>query len=226
MMGDFTSLNQRLRNLSLETPALAVILIRRKQLLTYASKLPISALQELVELINSYGKISAENLKKQISPSRQKTGNGDMVRFIQLQSTQGNYLFYAISLTRKMLLALVFDQNTPFSNVRRQTKYCARELLAPEQPTSLEYRPSYSENVGQPPPLTAEPGQPGTSGEFTAGQPTPIVPEFQLESILSVEGSTTAPESVPAEPGNQETKAESPTSGEAGILGYHDNARV
>src|SRR4030067_2547867 len=87
MMGDFTSLNQRLRNLSLETTALAVILIRRKQLLTYASKLPISALQELVELINSYSKISAENLKKQISPSRQKTGNGDMVRFIQLQST-------------------------------------------------------------------------------------------------------------------------------------------
>ena len=226
MMGDFTSLNQRLHNLSLETTALAVILIRRKQLLTYASKLPISALQELVELINSYSKISAENLKKQISPSRQKTGNGDMVRFIQLQSTQGNYLFYAVSLTREMLLALVFDQDTPFSNVRRQTKYIARELLAPEQATSLEYRPSYPENVRQHPPLTAEPGPPGTSGEFTAGQLTPAVSEFQPGSIPSAEGSTTAPEFVPAEPGGQETKAESPTSGEVGTLGYHDNAEL
>jgi DNA-binding NarL/FixJ family response regulator/REP element-mobilizing transposase RayT len=148
---DVTNLTHRLSDLSTETTALAIIILRRKQLIAHRDKFPLPALQEFVDLINSYSKTSAKNLQKVITTDNQKTGNWDVVRSVELQSIQGKYLLYVINLTREMLLAMVFDQDTQFSFVRRQTIQIAHELLEPQHGSSLEYSPTYPEFVKQEP---------------------------------------------------------------------------
>src|SRR4030042_4703833 len=140
---DFTYLHQRLSNLSINTDALAIIIMRRKQLLSHRGKLPYSAIQEIVELINSYSKTSAQNLQKETTTDYQKSASGDMIRFIQLQLIPDKLLLYVISLTKEMLLALVFESDTQFSTVRRQTKQITHELLESQRGIPIEDRPSF-----------------------------------------------------------------------------------
>jgi hypothetical protein len=46
---------------------IAIIILRRKQLLSHISTIPYVAIQELVDLINSYSNISSQNLQKEIT---------------------------------------------------------------------------------------------------------------------------------------------------------------
>ena len=139
---DYTYLHQRLSNASINTDALAIIIMRRKQLLSHRGKLPSSAIQEIVALINSYSKTSAQNLQKETTKDYQKSASGDMIRFIQLQLIPDKLLLYVISLTKEMLLALVFESVTQFSTVRRQTKQITHELLESRRGIPITDRPS------------------------------------------------------------------------------------
>jgi DNA-binding NarL/FixJ family response regulator/REP element-mobilizing transposase RayT len=143
---DFSRLNQHLAELSSETTALAIIILRRKQLISHSGIFPFTAIQEITDQINGFSNTSAQNLQKEAAPGHQKTGGGDMVRFTQLQSIQGKFLLYVISLTKEMQLALIYNQDTPFSNIRRQTVHLAHELIQPQQSPPLEYRPTSLEN--------------------------------------------------------------------------------
>ncbi len=139
---DFSRLNQRLSDLSAETTALAIIILRRKQLISHCGIFPNTAIQELVDQINSFSITSALNLQKKAPPTFHKTGSGDMIRSIQLQSIQGKFLLYGISLTKEMQLSLIYDQDTPFSHIRRQTIQLSHELIEPQQSLPLAYHPS------------------------------------------------------------------------------------
>lgn len=240
-MEDFTNLNKRLSNLSMETTAEAVIILRRKQMISHVGKFPHAAIQELIELINSYSRISAQNLLKEILPGYSKSGDGDMIRFIQLQSIKGKYLLYVVTLTKEMLLALVFDQDTLFSNVRRQTKQIARELLTSQQEAPLEYHPAYPETGKQGPSQPTELAQSVNIFESTKNQPTPSMVEPQAESLpVSIKssslsetkspesekeenGSIFLPDGITSEIGVDKTGIE-PTSLEQGEkIGYYDS---
>jgi REP element-mobilizing transposase RayT len=150
MSGEYTNLNRRLLDLSSETTAQAIILLRRKQLIASTGSLSSPALQELVELINSFSRISVQYPDKHPSFNHSRTGIGDLVRFIQLKTTQSKHFLYVVSLSRELQLAMVFDQGTRFSIVRKQTQSLRRALLAPERPAPLEYRASGSERFDAP----------------------------------------------------------------------------
>jgi REP element-mobilizing transposase RayT/DNA-binding NarL/FixJ family response regulator len=139
---DFSRLNQRLSDLSTETTALAIIILRRKQLISHCGIFPNTAIREIVDQINSFSITSALNLQKEAPSTFHKTGSGDMIRSIQLQSIQGKFLLYVISLTKEMQLSLIYDQDTPFSHIRRQTVQLSHELMEPQQSLPLAYHPS------------------------------------------------------------------------------------
>jgi DNA-binding NarL/FixJ family response regulator/REP element-mobilizing transposase RayT len=239
---DFTNLSQRLSNLSTETTALALIILRRKQLLSHAGRLPYTAIQEIVDLINSYSRISAENLQKEVTLSHQKSGNGDMIRFVQLQSIQGKYLLYVISLTKDMLLALVFEQETQFSKVRRQTALIAHELLTPQSSAPLQYRTSSPEIGSQRPSQPSEAAQRAAISDLLRSQPAPPVTTLQTElssagiseatslevkpagSDMEESGSIYLPSAVTSETGIEESGVESNPMEQGKQIGYHDSA--
>jgi DNA-binding NarL/FixJ family response regulator len=217
---DFTNLSQRLSNLSTETNALAVIILRRKQLLSHVGTLPYAAIQELVDLINSYSRVSAQNLQKQLKPGQSKSGNGDMIRFIQLQSIQGRYLLYVISLTKEMLLALLFDQDTQFSKVRRQTILISHELLTPQRSVPLEYRPSSPDIERQAPAQPTDLTPAEEIFELSETQPTSPLTEPKVEQPPDTTGVPTPSETKPPEFDKEEIGTISPrgmTTPDAGM---------
>ncbi len=165
VIGEYNNLSQRLSSLFKETTAQAVIILRRKRLLAQASKFPPNAIEELVDLINRLNSPSFLHLQNSGVTIPQRTTNGDLVRFIQLLTTQDKYFLYALTLSRETLLALVFDPDTQFSLVRRQTHQMARELLSQRRATPLEYRVSGPE-VGK-----TQPHQPNEEVETPAPVP-------------------------------------------------------
>ncbi len=192
-LDEFSYLNQRLTNLSDKTDALEVLVLRRKQLYTHSGMLPPAAIQELVDLINSFSKISSQNLQKQISQSQQRVGNGDIVRFIQLEFIKTRYFLYVVSLSREMMLALVFDQTTPFSVVRRQTVNLTHGLLSPPENSLLEYRTTEIDRGNLPIKKTVEEVQPVSTIDSSINQPMPATTELPSVQTETVAGSSVLP---------------------------------
>jgi DNA-binding NarL/FixJ family response regulator/REP element-mobilizing transposase RayT len=126
---DFFILNKQLTDLSVDTIALAIIVLHRKQLLTYKGVMPYPSVQEITDLINRYSKTSPQYLQKEVLLGVQKSGNGDMIRFIELQSIQGKFILYVISLTKERMLALVFNQDTRFNKIRLETRQITKKLI-------------------------------------------------------------------------------------------------
>jgi REP element-mobilizing transposase RayT len=243
MSGEYSNLNQRLANLSAETTAQAIILLRRKQLVAYTSSLSSSTIQELVELINSFSRISAQNLQKLVASGQSKIGNGDIVRLIQLQSTQSRHFLYAISLSRDVVLALVFDQGTRFSIVRRQTHFVAQNLLAPERKTSLEYRTGagvdrlksatpvesavseVSVDTQKNPPSSPQPELPHITSSSVSDASTPLEPSLIENTKPDPDNLIIASERI-FETGEEETTAEASNIEDVESSGYHDSAEL
>jgi len=133
---------QHLTRLSLETAALAALIIRDGKLWAYAGQLSQPAAQELSETVAHYW----------------ERGNGsDLARFIHLDATDGDYMLYATAVSGDMALSMVFDIEMPFSKIRSQASHLARSLTSPP---------------GSVPPQTVERSalQPGSS-TMEAGQP-------------------------------------------------------
>ena len=94
---------QHLTRLTLGSSAQAALITRNDQLWAYAGQLPQSATRELTDTVSRYWDRQEEN---------------DLVRFVRLASTNAEHMLYATRLTKDMVLALIFDAETPFSTIR------------------------------------------------------------------------------------------------------------
>ncbi len=138
---------RHLASLSLETSAEAALIVRDNALWAYAGKLSQAAINELVECLVSFWEGNQHTTVTTALTSHQMD---DMVRFIRLEATSGEYMLYGTSLGKGMVLSLVFETNTPFSAIRNEVNFLAKALATP--PGSL--LPTYARNSTSPSPLT------------------------------------------------------------------------
>jgi REP element-mobilizing transposase RayT len=114
-LSDVTRAAQHLTRLTLESSAQAALITRSGQLWAYAGQLPQSATSELAETVERYW---------------DRSNQSDLVRFIRLASTTAEHMLYATRLAEGMVLALIFDAETPFSTIRTQASQLVHSLSA------------------------------------------------------------------------------------------------
>lgn len=133
---DVSKAAQHLTRLTLESSAQAALITREKELWAYAGQLSQNAANELAGTVSRHW-------------DGQK-GN-DLLRFVRLESTKAEHMLYATSMTTDVILALVFDAETPFSTIRSQANSLARSLaIAKTGPlNSLERNPPPKQEQAQ-----------------------------------------------------------------------------
>jgi REP element-mobilizing transposase RayT/DNA-binding response OmpR family regulator len=132
-LSDVTRAAQHLTRLTLESSAQAALITRTDKLWAYAGQLPQPAARELADTLSRYWDHQEEN---------------DLVRFVRLASTNAEHMLYATRLAEGMVLALVFDAETPFSTIRTQASQLVHSL------SSLPAEEQLDENIsssGTPP---------------------------------------------------------------------------
>lgn len=110
---DVSKAAQHLTRLTLESSAQAALITREDELWAYAGQLSREAAQELTQSIQRYWDSASES---------------DLLRFVRLQSTEAQHMLYARKLSANMILALVFDAETPFSTIRSQAGKLVKNL--------------------------------------------------------------------------------------------------
>jgi len=110
---DVSKAAQHLTRLTLESSAQAALITRQNELWAYAGQLSREAAQELAQSVQRYW--DSEN-------------ESDLLRFVRLQSTEAQHMLYARKLSANMILALVFDAETPFSTIRSQAGKLVKNL--------------------------------------------------------------------------------------------------
>ncbi|MBN2147064.1 MAG: transposase [Anaerolineales bacterium] len=124
---------QYLTRLSLESSAQAALIVRDNNLWAYAGGLSQPAALELTRLVAEFWSIGRQAGTARDGKSAQ---SGDIVRFVRLEATNGDHMLYATALNKGMVLALVFDAETPFSKIRTQASMLARALSSPSSEQS------------------------------------------------------------------------------------------
>ncbi len=136
---DVSKAAQHLTRLTLESSAQAALITRENELWAYAGQLSREAAMELARSIEKYW---------------DRDGGSDMLRFIRLQSTEAQHMLYARKLSANMILALVFDGETPFSTIRAQAGNLVKNLAESSFNSDLGPAPSATKiNAGEPAPL-------------------------------------------------------------------------
>lgn len=110
---DVSKAAQHLTRLTLESSAQAALITREAELWAYAGQLSREAAQELAQSIQRYWDSASES---------------DLFRFVRLQATEAQHMLYARKLSANMILALVFDAETPFSTIRSQAGKLVKNL--------------------------------------------------------------------------------------------------
>jgi REP element-mobilizing transposase RayT len=84
------------------------------------------------------------------------------LRFVRLESTKAEHMLYATSMSANVILALVFDAETPFSTIRSQANALARSLeIAKTGPlTPVDHMPAPKAEQVQVEPEADEVGEP------------------------------------------------------------------
>jgi REP element-mobilizing transposase RayT len=113
---DVTKAAQHLTRLTLESSAQAALITRGAHLWAYAGQLSQSAAKELAMTITRHW-------------DGQK--GSDLLRFVRLEATKAEHMLYATRLADDVVLALVFDAETPFSTIRTQAGQLVNLLSAP-----------------------------------------------------------------------------------------------
>jgi REP element-mobilizing transposase RayT/DNA-binding response OmpR family regulator len=132
---DATRAAQHLTRLSLETAAQASLITRDSELWAYAGHLPQEAAAELAAaVLKDYDWSAGASAAVQ---------NSDLARFIHLETTDCDYMLYTTGLGDRLVLAMAFDAQMPFSKMRAQTGNLARALATPPSqdqnlPTALK----------------------------------------------------------------------------------------
>ncbi|HLO32838.1 MAG TPA: IS200/IS605 family transposase [Anaerolineales bacterium] len=118
-LGDATKAAQHLTRLTLESSAQAALITRGDNLWAYAGQLSQGAAKELAMTVTRHW-------------DGQK--GSDLLRFVRLEATKAEHMLYATRLADDVVLALVFDAETPFSTIRTQAGQLVNQLStqAPE----------------------------------------------------------------------------------------------
>lgn len=121
---DVSRAARHLTRLMLESSAQAALITRQDELWAYAGQLKREAAQELARSVQKYWDTQSQS---------------DLLRFIHLEATEAQHMLYARRLTAHMVLALVFDAETPFSTIRAQAGQLVRSLaeVSPEQTNQM-----------------------------------------------------------------------------------------
>jgi REP element-mobilizing transposase RayT len=99
-----------------EDPAIqAALILRGKELWAQAGELLEQAGPELAQKVFQYWSTD---------------GSRDLTRYVRLVSVPGEYILYATSLTDEMVLAILYNEATPFSKMRIQAAELAHTLLS------------------------------------------------------------------------------------------------
>ncbi len=122
---------QHLTRLTLESSAQAALITRKNDLWAYAGGLSQSAGKEVAQTV-----------------TRNWDGQkgSDLLRFIRLESTRAEHMLYATRLAPDVVLALVFDAETPFSTIRSQ----ANQLISTIAEKTDASRPVQARPAAQP----------------------------------------------------------------------------
>src|SRR6185503_12806684 len=113
---DVTKAAQHLTRLTLESSAQAALITRGDNLWAYAGQLSQGAAKELA-----------------VTVTRHWDGQqgSDLLRFVRLEATKAEHMLYATRIADDVVLALVFDAETPFSTIRTQAGQLAHSLSIP-----------------------------------------------------------------------------------------------
>ena len=112
-LADATKAAQHLTRLTLESSAQAALITRGDNLWAYAGQLSQSAAKELAVTVTRHW-------------DGQK--GSDLLRFVRLEATKAEHMLYATRLADDVVLALVFDAETPFSTIRTQAGQLVNRL--------------------------------------------------------------------------------------------------
>ena len=120
---DVTKAAQHLTRLTLESSAQAALITRKENLWAYAGQLSQSAAKELG-----------------ITVTRHWDGQkgSDLLRFVRLEATKAEHMLYATRLAEDVVLALVFDAETPFSTIRMQAGQLVNRLSTESTTEAME----------------------------------------------------------------------------------------
>jgi REP element-mobilizing transposase RayT/CheY-like chemotaxis protein len=110
---DVTRAAQHLTRLTLESSAQAALITRGTSLWAYAGQLSQVAAKELAVTVTRHW-------------DGQK--GSDLLRFVRLEATKAEHMLYATRLADDVVLALVFDAETPFSTIRTQAGQLVNRL--------------------------------------------------------------------------------------------------
>jgi REP element-mobilizing transposase RayT/DNA-binding response OmpR family regulator len=116
---DVNRVAQHLTRLSLESTAQAALITRGNQLWAYAGQLPQNAAEELAR---SVGHIWAHD-----------DGGNDLARFIRLDAVNRDYMLYATSLGGDYVLAMAFETEMSFTEMRVHAGDLAQKLSHPPE---------------------------------------------------------------------------------------------
>ena len=111
-----TKAAQHLTRLTLESSAQAALITRKNNLWAYAGQLSQEAAKELALTVTRHW-------------DGQK--GSDLLRFVRLEATKAEHMLYATRLADDVVLALVFDAETPFSTIRNQAGQLVNRLSSP-----------------------------------------------------------------------------------------------
>lgn len=115
-LSDENKAAQHLTRLTLSSSAQAALITRKNTLWAYAGGLSQDAAKELAQAVSRHW------------------GGGDLLRFIRLESTRAEHMLYATLLAEDVVLAFVFDSETPFSTIRNQASQLVSDLDKFETP--------------------------------------------------------------------------------------------
>lgn len=120
---DEGKISQILTSISLECAAQGIFVVRGEQLWAYAGQMNQPAAQEIARIVANYWTSSAGNFQ-----GKKK----DLARFVRLGTNSVEYMLFATQLRGDMVLGLVFEAETPFSQIRSQTYQVAHALVSTE----------------------------------------------------------------------------------------------
>ncbi len=135
---DVNKAAQHLTRLTLESSSQAALITRENAVWAYAGQLSQEAAQEVAKVL---------------SRTWDRIKGGDLLRFVRLEATKAEHMLYATQLVEGMLLAMVFDAETPFSTIRMQASQLATSL-AEDETSEEQYPPNPEDLDAMTPPLS------------------------------------------------------------------------
>ena len=134
-LSDATKAAQHLTRLTLESSAQAALITRKNDLWAYAGSLSQNAAKEVAQTV-----------------TRNWDGQkgSDLLRFIRLESTKAEHMLYATRLATDIVLALVFDAETPFSTIRSQAGQLVTDLGNESSEPQRSTSPAANQTAGFP----------------------------------------------------------------------------